>query len=161
MIWAATFLGLAALVYALHRASPPAFTPAAPTAREVIERAVQDGRSFRFFVPAGAEWQAPRYLIEKLRREHVAGFMIQCDSAFHSKMRFELDDDGFTARLSFDGLYTCTFPWSSIRDAESYVADSRADAPAPSAPPPKAPRKRNSKLPDGWKLIDGGPDADR
>lgn len=40
---------------------------------------------------------------------------IQLDAAFHVHNEPVFDADGVTIRLSFDAIYTCTFPWHSIR----------------------------------------------
>lgn len=40
---------------------------------------------------------------------------IQLDAAYHAYNEPEFDAHGVTMKLSFDAVYTCTFPWSSIQ----------------------------------------------
>lgn len=52
----------------------------------------------------------------------------------HNKPRFEADH--FECVLSFDALYTCTFPWTAFRQVTFTLPE---EAPAPPAPPPPEP----------------------
>lgn len=50
-----------------------------------------------------------------LRRYAGAQVPIQLDAAYHVYNEPVFSADGVTLKLSFDAIYTCTFPWSSIQ----------------------------------------------
>jgi hypothetical protein len=47
---------------------------------------------------------------------------IKLDAAYHPYYEPRYDDDAVTLTLSFDALYDCTFPWSSIRQVVFFPA---------------------------------------
>lgn len=57
----------------------------------------------------------------------------------HNRPRFEADH--FECVLSFDALYTCTFPWSSFRAIRFDLPEAEAVEPEP-PPPPARPTLR-------------------
>lgn len=82
----------------------------------------------RFIESELGEWGGP----DSARAAFVGKDMpIQLMAQYHRNMDPQLDDAGLHVTLSFDTLYRCTFPWSSVR-AVTFVPF----APAPPAPPP-------------------------
>ncbi|MBN2800499.1 MAG: helix-turn-helix domain-containing protein [Deltaproteobacteria bacterium] len=64
---------------------------------------------------------------------------IRLEAAYHAYNEPSYDQHGVTLTLSFDAIYTCEFPWSSIRQVIFFP-----EAPAPKEPeedvePPKGP----------------------
>lgn len=70
---------------------------------------------------------------------------IQLVAQYHRYMEPQLDDEGLHVTLSFDTLYRCTFPWSSVR-AVTFVPLApepvNAPPPKPVEPPPSRPTLR-------------------
>jgi hypothetical protein len=61
---------------------------------------------------------------------------IRLESKWHKHNRPQYLDDGFRCTLSFDALYTCTFPWRSIlRVSFQLPAEAPEPAPSPAAKP--------------------------
>lgn len=58
---------------------------------------------------------------------------IRLESKWHKHNRPQYLDDGFRCTLSFDALYTCTFPWSAIRRVSFQLPEEAPEA-APSPP---------------------------
>ncbi len=65
-------------------------------------------------------------------QEHL---VIQLDAAFHSYNNPRYDDSGITLTLSFDTLYECTFPWSSLVEVR-FRLDALDPEPKPEEEPP-------------------------
>lgn len=63
--------------------------------------------------------------------------VIKLDAAYHRHNAPEFGGDGLTLVLSFDALYTCTFPWSAIVQVTYFVE-----------PPPPKPRKKKEPEPE-------------
>lgn len=59
---------------------------------------------------------------------------IKLEARFHKHNRPRFLDDAFECRLSFDALYTCTFPWTAFRQVTFNLP---AEAPSEPAPPSK------------------------
>jgi hypothetical protein len=57
---------------------------------------------------------------------------IRLEARYHSHNRPRYLDDCFECVLSFDALYTCTFPWSAFREVRFLLPE---EAPRPSVPP--------------------------
>jgi hypothetical protein len=82
----------------------------------------------RFIESELGDWGGP----DSARASFVGKDMpIQLMAQYHRYMEPQLDDAGLHVTLSFDTLYRCTFPWSSIR-AVTFVPFT----PPPVAPPP-------------------------
>jgi len=62
--------------------------------------------------------------------------LIKLDAAFHRHNAPEFTDDGLTVVLSFDALYTCTFPWSAVVQVVYFIE-----------PPPPKPREEEDEPP--------------
>ncbi len=59
-----------------------------------------------------AESNIPADILERYRAQGDIFFSL--DAAFHEHYEPRFDDEGVTLQLSFDKLYDCYFPWSSI-----------------------------------------------
>ncbi len=98
------------------------------------------GIDFMFLAAADevGEWGGPARVIDQYRGREIP---LQLDAAWHKHMKPELDEDGLTLTLSFDGLYRCTFPWSAVRRVIFMpLPPSSSEAPkAPPDPEPTAP----------------------
>lgn len=83
----------------------------------------------------------PAMLLERFPER----IMIRLDAAYHVHQGAEYDQQGISLTLSFDGLYRCTFPWSSIVQVIFYVEppepmdpeelEEEEDEPAPAGRP--------------------------
>ncbi len=70
--------------------------------------------------------------------KHPDVLPIRLDAGYHEKQRWHLDEQGFTVALSFNGLSTCRFPWSSIIAITIYPTAPPLDTIYPTAPPLEA-----------------------
>jgi len=74
----------------------------------------------------------PAQVIEQYRDGAVP---IRLDAAYHKYNQPRYDERGVTMTLSFDALYECTFPWTSLRQVLFFPAPPRAvEPPAPKKP---------------------------
>ena len=80
----------------------------------------------------------PRMVLDRYQGGELP---IQLDAAYHSYNEPEFDTFGVTLKLSFDAIYTCTFPWSSIRRVAFFPEAYEPEPDEPEAeeepPPPK------------------------
>lgn len=60
---------------------------------------------------------------------------IKLDAKYHVHNRPRFLDDAFECMLSFDALYTCTFPWSAFRQVTFHLPQDDGEAPPPSSEP--------------------------
>jgi len=107
--------------------------------RQLVEAGFALGCDFGLILDAAqlADSGVPRSVLER----HRAGLMrIQLDAAYHRYNEPRYDDDGLTVTLSFDALYVCTFPWSSIR--QIVFSPVPPEAPASDEPGPDDGRPR-------------------
>ncbi len=71
---------------------------------------------------------------------------IKLEARYHAHNRPRYRDDTLELVLSFDALYTCTFPWTAFREVRFLLPDEplRVASPAPATdtpePPPEPPR---------------------
>jgi len=68
--------------------------------------------------------------------------LIRLDAAYHKYNAPVYDDHGLTLALSFDTIYTCVFPWSSVLQVTVYC-----DPPDPSSPSDPEPEPEESGRP--------------
>jgi len=91
-----------------------ALDPLGNHVRQLFE--VGFGLGCTFFFQASTEQLedsgVPRMVLE---RYAGAELPIQLDAAYHAYNEPEYHANGVTLKLSFDAIYTCTFPWTSIR----------------------------------------------
>jgi transcriptional regulator with XRE-family HTH domain len=62
---------------------------------------------------------------------------IRLEARYHSHNRPRYLDDCFECVLSFDALYTCSFPWSAFREVRFLLPEEAPRAPAPERPEPE------------------------
>lgn len=63
---------------------------------------------------------------------------ISLPARYHRHNQPVFADDAFSCVLSFDRLYTCTFPWASIVEVRArFAVEAAAPAPAPKPEPPR------------------------
>jgi hypothetical protein len=66
---------------------------------------------------------------------------IRLEARFHAHNRPRFHEDRFECVLSFDRLYTCSFPWSAFKQIQfTMPAESGAPRPAPPPAPSPAPK---------------------
>ncbi|MED5369455.1 MAG: hypothetical protein VX899_00450 [Myxococcota bacterium] len=69
--------------------------------------------------------------------------LIRLDAAYHKYNAPQYDDFGLTLTLSFDTIYTCVFPWSSVLQVTLYCEPpDPQDAPQPDPEPEPEPESR-------------------
>lgn len=74
----------------------------------------------------------PSYILQQYRDGQVP---IQLDAMFHGHNAPRYDEQGITLTLSFDALYDCRFPWTSIRRMIfTPMAPEAAEQPQPEPP---------------------------
>jgi hypothetical protein len=61
--------------------------------------------------------------------------LIRLDAAYHKYNAPQYDDHGLTLTLSFDTVYTCVFPWSSVLQVTLYCEP--PDPTSPTTPEPE------------------------
>lgn len=92
----------------------PTLDPWGNQPRQLVQAGFALGCDFGLILDAAqlADSGIPRSALER----HRAGLMrIQLDAAYHRYNEPRYTDEGLTLTLSFDALYVCTFPWSSIQ----------------------------------------------
>lgn len=62
--------------------------------------------------------------------------LIRLDAAYHKYNAPQYDDHGLTLTLSFDTIYTCVFPWSSVLQVTLYCEPPEPSAPSTPEPEP-------------------------
>lgn len=99
--------------------------------RALFQVGFSRGIDFLFLAAADelGDWGGPDAVRDAHRGRDLA---IQLDSQYHKYMKPRLEDDGLHIWLSFDTLYECHFPWSSVRRVVFTPL-----APTPGAPPPE------------------------
>lgn len=78
--------------------------------------------------------------------KHPRELGLKMDAAYHQYNEPVYGPTGITLTLSFDALYTCTFPWRAIRQVVFWPAAPEA-APAPPPDPPEAPEPPEAPAP--------------
>lgn len=73
---------------------------------------------------------------------------IKLDAAYHQYNEPTFTEEGFSAVMSFDQLYRCTFPWESVKQVIfwPYAPEVDAEPPEPSEEEEEPPKKRPSFL---------------
>jgi len=77
----------------------------------------------------------PAFVLEQYAGKSVP---IRFDAAYHKYNQPEYDEPSLTVKLSFDALYTCTFPWEAIEQVVFFPIpperEEEPEAPDGSAP---------------------------
>jgi transcriptional regulator with XRE-family HTH domain len=110
--------------------------------RQLFEVAFALGCDFLFFAKS-AELSGSGVPASVLDRYADRDLPIKLDAAYHQYNAPRYDEGGVTLALSFDALYECRFPWTSIRQVIFYPApppapvadDEDDDEPAPPKKP--------------------------
>lgn len=63
--------------------------------------------------------------------------LIRLDAAYHKYNAPQYDDHGLTLTLSFDTIYTCVFPWSSVLQVTLYCEPPDPQEPVSPEPEPE------------------------
>lgn len=63
---------------------------------------------------------------------------IRLEAKYHRHNKPAFEADHFECTLSFDALYTCSFPWTAFKQV-TFTMPTEAPAPAPTPPEPPAP----------------------
>lgn len=72
--------------------------------------------------------------------------LIKLDAAYHPHNNPRYEDDGITLTLSFDALYDCRFPWSSIHRLMFFPAPAPAPTEVEEEPPEEKPKRPHLRL---------------
>ncbi|MFT7520308.1 MAG: transcriptional regulator with XRE-family HTH domain [Kiritimatiellia bacterium] len=104
--------------------------------RQVFELAFALGCDFFFTANASdlTESHVPRSVLDQYKDGDLP---IKLDAAYHQYNDPRYSDECVSLTLSFDALYECTFPWSSIKQVILF--------PAPPAPPKPKPEEEPEK----------------
>lgn len=78
--------------------------------------------------------------VDVLRRYKDRELPIKLDAAYHAYNAPRYEDTAVTLTLSFDALYECRFPWTSVKQVVFYPAPPPPPKEEP-APPPAAAKK--------------------
>lgn len=128
---------------------PDAAEPAGPSMdpwgnqpRQLVQAGFALGCDFGLILDTAqlADSGIPRSVLDR----HRAGLMrIQLDAAYHRYNEPRYSDEGLTLTLSFDALYVCTFPWTSIQQIVfAPVPPESAPSDGPEPPDDGRPRLR-------------------
>lgn len=109
--------------------------------RQLFELGFALGCDFLFYAKTDelAESGVPRDVLARYTPRDVA---IKLDAAYQPYNEPRYDDDAITLTLSFDALYDCRFPWTSIRQVVFFPAPPEKKP----AEPPKPSDKARPKL---------------
>ncbi len=88
-------------------------------AEQAIKLAFAMGVDFAFVAESAqlGDSGVPQATLDRFQDRLV----IKLDAAYHQHNAPTFDGDGVTLTLSFDALYTCTFPWSAIVQVTYFV----------------------------------------
>jgi transcriptional regulator with XRE-family HTH domain len=89
-----------------------------------------------------ADSGVPKSVLERNPRE----LGIKMDAAYHRYNEPKYSPAGVTLTLSFDALYTCTFPWTAIRQVVFWPAPPEAQPVTPEPPPTDPEPRKGSHL---------------
>ncbi len=64
---------------------------------------------------------------------------LRLEARFHAHNRPRYHDDRFECVLSFDALYTCSFPWAAFREVRFLLPEEAPRPASPTPPPEEAP----------------------
>jgi DNA-binding Xre family transcriptional regulator len=92
------------------------------------------------FLADGSQLEGSGLPAQVAQQYRETNLPIRLDAAYHRHNAPRYDPGGITLTLSFDGLYDCRFPWSSIRQVVFLPAP--AEPVAPAEPPSGKPRLR-------------------
>lgn len=105
--------------------------------RAALDLAVRYGIDMMIFASADEleGWGGPEPVRAQYKGKEIP---LQVDAAFHKYMNIRLEDDAAHLTLSFDALYTCRFPWATIKRVMLQPLPpapvEKAPEPAPDAP---------------------------
>lgn len=107
--------------------TPLALDPLGNHPRQLFEVAFALGCDFLFLIQTKdlVDSGVPKAVLDRYGDRDLP---IKLDAAYHGYNNPRYDDAGIALTLSFDSLYECRFPWTSIHQFVFY--------PAPPAPPP-------------------------
>ena len=105
--------------------------------RQLFEFGFELGCDFLFYAKTDelAESGVPRDVLARFTPRDVA---IKLDAAYQPYNEPRYDEDAITLTLSFDALYDCRFPWTSIRQVVFFPAPPEKKPVEPPKPAEKA-----------------------
>ena len=98
----------------------PAFDPLGIQAEEAVKLAFALGVDFAILSDV-SQLKDSGVPEEVLKQWEGRGFLLRLDAAYHRFNEPNYTSAGLSLTLSFDALYTCSFPWSSIQQVMFFV----------------------------------------
>ena len=124
---------------------PFALDPLGNQPKQLFEIGFMLGCDFLFLARANdlVESGVPHNVLERYTHREIP---IKLDAAYHGHNNPRYSESSVTLALSFDALYECTFPWTSIRQVVFFPAPPEPVLDVPEEKPKERPARPHLRL---------------